>query len=63
MVLDYGGGVPTCWRSEKGGGVVYELHRGNVVQVVHLSRPRNDWSGGSVVSRTVAEKNLDDERR
>jgi hypothetical protein len=30
---------------------------------MHLSRAGNDWSGGSTVSRTVAEKNLDGERR
>jgi hypothetical protein len=61
--LDYGGGVPACWRSERGGGVVYELHRGDVVRVVHLSRVENDWSGGSTVSQMAAEKNLDGERR
>jgi hypothetical protein len=56
MELDYGGGVPTCWRSERSGGVVYELRRGDVVWVVHLSRTGNDWSGGSAVSQTAAEK-------
>jgi hypothetical protein len=63
MELDYGGGVPTCWRSERGGGVVYKLRRGDVVRVVYLSRAGNDGSGGSAVSRTAAEKNLDGERR
>jgi hypothetical protein len=63
MELDYGGGVPACWRSERGGGVVYELRRGDVVRVVHLSRAGNDWSGGSTVSQTAAEKNLDGERQ
>jgi hypothetical protein len=62
MELDYGGGVPACWRSERGGGVVYELRRGDVVRVVHLLRA-GDWSGGSAVSRTAVEKNLDGERR
>jgi hypothetical protein len=61
--LDYGGGVPAYWRSERGGGVVYELHQGDVVRVVHLSWEGNDWSGGSAVSRTAVEKNLDGERR
>jgi hypothetical protein len=37
--------------------------RGDVVRVVHLSRVGNDWSGGSTMSRTAAEKNLDGERR
>jgi hypothetical protein len=63
MELDCGGGVPACWRSERGGGMVYELHRGDVVQVVHLLRAGNDWSGGSAVSQMVAEKNLDGERQ
>jgi hypothetical protein len=63
MELDYGGGVLACWRSKMGGGVVYELRQGDVVWVVHLSRVGNDWSGGSAVSRTAAEKNLDGERR
>jgi hypothetical protein len=48
--LDYGSSVPACWRSERGGGVVYELCRGDVVRVVHLSRAGIDWSGGSTVS-------------
>jgi hypothetical protein len=61
--LDYGGGVPACWRSEKGGDVVYKLRQGDVVRVVHLSRVRNDWSGKSMMSRTAVEKNLDGERR
>jgi hypothetical protein len=61
--LDSGGGVPACWRSERGGGVVYELRRGDMVWVVHLSRAGNDWSGRSTVSRTAAQKNLDGERR
>jgi hypothetical protein len=52
MELDYGGGVPACWRSERGGGVVYELRRGDVVRVVHLPRAGNDWSGRSAVSRS-----------
>jgi hypothetical protein len=43
--LDYGGGVPVCRRSERRGGVVYELRRGDVVRVVHLLRVGNDWSG------------------
>jgi hypothetical protein len=63
MELDYGGGVPACWRSERGGGVVYELFRGDMVWVVYLSRAGNDGSGGWAVSRMVAEKNLDGERR
>jgi hypothetical protein len=63
MKLNYGGGVPACWRSERGGGVVYELRRGDVVRVVHLSRAGNDWSGGSAVNRTAAEKSLNGERR
>jgi hypothetical protein len=61
--LDYGGGVPACWISERGGGVVYELRWGDVVRVVHLSRAGNDWSSGSTVSRSAVEKNLDGERR
>jgi hypothetical protein len=61
--LDYGGSVPACWRSERGGGVVYELHRGDVVWVVHLSRVENDRNGESTVSRTAAEKNRDGKRR
>jgi hypothetical protein len=63
MEIDYGGIVPACWRSERGGGVVYELRRGDVVRVVHLSRAGNNSSGGSAVSRTATEKNLDGERR
>jgi hypothetical protein len=63
MVLDYGGSVPACWRSERGGGVVYELHRGDVVWVVYLLRAGNDGSGRSAVSRTAEEKNLDGEGR
>jgi hypothetical protein len=61
--LDNGGGVPACWRSERGGDVVQQLRRGDVVQVVRLSRAEDDGSGGSTVSRTAAEKNRDDERR
>jgi hypothetical protein len=63
MVLDYGGGVLACWRSERGGGVVYELRWGDVVRVVYLSRAGNDWSGGSAVSRMVVGKNLNGGRR
>jgi hypothetical protein len=63
MELDYGGGVPACWRLERGGGVVCELRRGDVVQVVYLLRAGNNWSGGSAVRRTAAEKNFDGERR
>jgi hypothetical protein len=63
MELDYGGGVPACWSLERGGGVVYELRRGDVVRVVHLLRVGNGSSGGSAVSRTVAEKNLNGEHR
>jgi hypothetical protein len=51
MELDYGGGVSACWRSERGGGVVYELRRGDVVWVVHLSRAGNDWSGRVVLGQ------------
>jgi hypothetical protein len=43
--------------------VVQQLRRGDVVQVVRLSRAEDDGSGGSTVSRTAAEKNRDDERR
>jgi hypothetical protein len=53
MELDYGDSVPACWRSERGGGVVYELCRGDVVWVVHLLRAGNDWSGGLAASRSV----------
>jgi hypothetical protein len=63
MELDYGGGVPAWWRSERGGGVVYKLRRGDVVRVVYLSREGNDGSGGSAVSGMATEKNLDGERR
>jgi hypothetical protein len=63
MELDYGGGIPACWRTERGGGVVYELRQGDVVRVVYLSRAGNDRSGGSAVSRTAAEKYLNGERR
>jgi hypothetical protein len=52
--LDYGSGVPACWRSERGGGVVYELRRGDVVRAVHLSRVGNDWSGGGEEPRRRA---------
>jgi hypothetical protein len=52
MELDYGGGVSACWGSKRGGGVVYELHRGDVVRMVHLSRAGNNWSGGSAVSKS-----------
>jgi hypothetical protein len=61
--LDYGGGVPACWRLERGEGVVWELRRGDVVRLVRLSRAKNDGSGESTVSRTAAEKNYDGERR
>jgi hypothetical protein len=61
--LDYGGGVPACWRLERGGGVVLELRRGDMVRMVRLSRAENDGSGGSMVSRTAVEKNCDGKHR
>jgi hypothetical protein len=51
--LDDGGGVPACWISERVGDVVYQLRRGDVVQVVCLPRAGDNGSGGSTVSRTV----------
>jgi hypothetical protein len=63
MELDYGSCVPACWRPKRGGGVVRELRRGDVVRVVYLSRTGNNWSGGSAVGRTAVEKNFDGERR